>query len=55
MNRIEAILTLDMENIPANFQEILKARARGCSKMERRGNFRTFVFKTNKKWCCFNF
>jgi muconolactone delta-isomerase len=23
MNRIQAILTLDMENIPANFQEIL--------------------------------
>ena len=24
MNRIQAILTLDMENIPENFQEILK-------------------------------
>jgi muconolactone D-isomerase len=24
MNRIEAILTLDMDNIPSNFQEILK-------------------------------
>jgi hypothetical protein len=24
MNRVQAILTLDMDNIPANFQEILK-------------------------------
>ena len=24
MNRVQAILTLDMENIPSNFQEILK-------------------------------
>jgi muconolactone D-isomerase len=24
MNRVEVILTLDMENIPANFQEIIK-------------------------------
>ena len=24
MNRVQAILTLDMESIPANFQEILK-------------------------------
>jgi hypothetical protein len=24
MNRIQVILTLDMENLPANFQEILK-------------------------------
>jgi hypothetical protein len=24
MNRIQAILTLDMENIPSNFQEIIK-------------------------------
>ena len=24
MNRVQAILTLDMENIPSNFQEIIK-------------------------------
>jgi muconolactone D-isomerase len=24
MNRVQAILTLDMENIPANFPEIIK-------------------------------
>lgn len=37
MNRIQAILTLDMENIPANFQEILKHEQEVVSKWKEEG------------------
>jgi muconolactone D-isomerase len=37
MNRIQAILTLDMENIPENFQEILKHEQEVVSKWKEEG------------------
>jgi len=37
MNRIEAILTLDMDNIPENFQEILKDEQEVVSKWKEEG------------------
>lgn len=55
MNRVQVILTLDMENLPSNFSDIFKAGARSSCSMERTRNIGTLVFKTGKKWCCFNF
>jgi len=37
MNRIEVILTLDMANIPANFQEILKHEQEVVAKWKEDG------------------
>lgn len=37
MNRIEAILTLDMDNIPSNFQEILKHEQEVVAKWKAEG------------------
>jgi muconolactone D-isomerase len=37
MNRIEVILTLDMDNIPSNFQEILKHEQGGVAKWKAEG------------------
>ncbi len=37
MNRIEAILTLDMDNIPSNFQEILKHEQEIVAKWKAEG------------------
>jgi len=37
MNRIQAILTLDMENIPENFQEILKHEQEVVTKWKEEG------------------
>ena len=37
MNRIQAILTLDMENIPENFQEILKHEQEVVAKWKEEG------------------
>jgi hypothetical protein len=37
MNRIQAILTLDMENIPENFQEILKLEQEVVAKWKEEG------------------
>jgi muconolactone D-isomerase len=37
MNRIEAILTLDMDKIPANFQEILKHEQEVVAKWKEDG------------------
>ena len=37
MNRIEVILTLDMDNIPANFQEILKHEQEVVAKWKEDG------------------
>ena len=36
-NRIQAILTLDMENIPANFQEIIKHEQEVVAKWKEEG------------------
>jgi hypothetical protein len=37
MKRIQAILTLDMENLPSNFPEILKAEQAVVSKWKEEG------------------
>lgn len=37
MNRIEVILTLDMDNIPSNFQEILKQEQEVVAKWKVEG------------------
>lgn len=37
MNRVQVILTLDMENIPANFQEILKQEQEVIAKWKEEG------------------
>jgi muconolactone D-isomerase len=37
MNRIEVILTLDMENLPANFPEILKQEQEIVAKWKENG------------------
>ncbi len=37
MNRIQAILTLDMENLPENFQEILKHEQEFVAKWKAEG------------------
>ncbi len=37
MNRIEVILTLDMENLPANFPEILKQEQEMVAKWKENG------------------
>ena len=37
MNRIQAILTLDMDNIPSNFQEILKHEQEIVAKWKAEG------------------
>ncbi|MEY3874417.1 MAG: hypothetical protein RL363_1138 [Bacteroidota bacterium] len=37
MNRIQAILTLDMENIPSNFQEIIKHEQEVVAKWKAEG------------------
>ncbi len=37
MNRVQVILTLDMENIPANFQEILKHEQEVIAKWKEEG------------------
>jgi len=37
MNRVQAILTLDMENIPSNFQEILKDEQEVVAKWKEEG------------------
>ena len=36
-NRIQSILTLDMENIPANFQEIIKHEQEVVAKWKEEG------------------
>ena len=55
MNRIQAILTLDMENIPSNFQEIIQHEKEVVSKWKeegilehlflRQGNGAVLIFK----------
>jgi hypothetical protein len=55
MNRIQAILTLDMENIPSNFQEIIQHEKEVVAKWKaegilehlflRQGNGAVLIFK----------
>lgn len=48
MNRIQAILTLDMENIPANFQEILKHEKEIVEEWKAEGFLEHFFLRQNK-------
>lgn len=55
MNRIQAVLTLDMENIPSNFQEIIQHEKEVVAKWKeegilehlflRQGNGAVLIFK----------
>ena len=47
MNRIEVILTLDMENIPANFQEIIKHEQEVVAKWKEEGILESLFLRTN--------
>jgi muconolactone D-isomerase len=49
MNRIQAILTLDMENLPANFQEILKHEQEVVAKWKAEG-FLESLWIITKSW-----
>lgn len=48
MNRIEVILTLDMDNIPANFQEILKHEQEVVAKWKEDGILEHLFLRTAK-------
>ena len=55
MNRIQAILTIDIENLPSNFQEILKHEQEVVAKWKAEGILENLFFERNKKWSCINF
>ena len=44
MNRIQAILTIDLENLPDNFQEILKHEQEIVAKWKGEGILVSFNF-----------
>jgi hypothetical protein len=48
MNRIQAILTLDMENLPANFQEILKHEQEVVAKWKAEGFLESLFLRQAK-------
>lgn len=48
MNRIQTILTLDMENIPENFQEILKHEQEVISKWKEEGILEQLFLRQTK-------
>jgi len=55
MDRIQVILTLDIDNIPTNFQEIVAHEKEIVSQWKAEGFLGAFIFKTTKKWCSINF
>lgn len=48
MNRVQVILTLDMENLPANFQEILKHEQEIVAKWKAEGVLEHLFLRENK-------
>jgi hypothetical protein len=48
MNRIQAILTLDMENIPSNFQEIIKHEQEVVAKWKEEGILENLFLRQNR-------
>jgi muconolactone D-isomerase len=48
MNRIQAILTLEMENLPANFQEILKHEQEVVAKWKAEGFLESLFLRQAK-------
>jgi muconolactone D-isomerase len=47
-NRIQAILTLDMENIPSNFQEIIKHEQEVVAKWKEEGLLENLFLRHGK-------
>ena len=52
MNRILVILTLDMENLPANFQEILRHEREVVSKWKKDGVLEQLYLRPSKNGRC---
>ena len=48
MNRIQVILTLDMENLPENFQEILKQEQEVVTKWKKLGFLEHLFLRQSK-------
>ena len=48
MNRIQAILTLDMDKIPANFQEIIKHEQEVVAKWKAQGILENLFLRQEK-------
>lgn len=48
MNRIQVILTLDMENLPENFQEILKQEQEVVAKWKEQGFLEHLFLRQSK-------
>ena len=55
MNRIQAILTINTENLPSNFQEILKHEQEVVAKWKAEGILENLFLRETKKWCYINF
>lgn len=48
MNRIQAILTIDMDNIPSNFQEIIKHEQEVIAKWKEEGFLESLFLRQTK-------
>ena len=48
MNRVQAILTLDMENIPANFPEIIKHEQEVVANWKEEGILESLYLRKEK-------
>jgi muconolactone D-isomerase len=48
MNRIQAILTIDMDNIPSNFQEIVKHEQEVIAKWKEEGFLESLFLRQTK-------
>jgi len=55
MNRIEAILTIDTDNLPDNFQEILKHEQTFVAKWKEEGILEHFFLRQTKNGAVFIF
>ena len=48
MNRIQAILTIDMDNVPSNFQEIVKHEQEVIAKWKEEGFLESLFLRQTK-------
>lgn len=55
MNRIQAILTIDTENLPENFQEILKHEQEFIAKWKEEGILEHFFLRQTRNGAVFIF
>ena len=51
MNTIQVILTLDMENLPANFQEIMQQEQAMVATCKAKGIIEHLYLRETKKCC----